>query len=213
MFSGIIEETAALISSHWEEGVLRLRVERPSSFQDLRLGDSIAVNGVCLTVEFFDNQVIQFALGHETLTLLQVKSSDPKHLFAGHRLNLERSLKWGDRNHGHMVSGHAEGLARLVRRDPQGESLVLAFQLPAPAFENILNKGSITLNGVSLTVNRVTASLVEVCLIPETLKRTNLGALELGDVVSYETDWMAKQIRAQIGGIKGPSLFLVNLEH
>jgi riboflavin synthase len=158
---------------------------------------------------------MQFALGHETLTLLQIHppttlGQTPPHLFAQPLLNLERSLKMGDRNHGHMVSGHAEGLGQVLKKEWMGESLILTVQLPTGAFSNILVKGSATLNGVSLTVNRVASPALSVCLIPETLKRTNLGTLTVGDVVSFETDWMSKLIRSQLAGFQVSSLFAVN---
>lgn len=215
MFSGIVEATGKVLKSDWAEGVLRLQIERPSDFSDLCVGDSISVNGVCLTIEAFDPQQMQFAVGHETLKVLQVTpagQNERPHLFAQPKLNLERSLRMGDRNHGHMVSGHAEGLGRVVQKENAGESLILTLELPSSAFSNILLKGSITLNGVSLTVNSLSTSRLSVCLIPETLKRTNLGLLEVGSVLSFETDWMTKLIRSQMSGFQAASIFAVNPE-
>jgi len=201
MFSGIIEATAAIRSFRKDGDVFRLQVSRPPEFTDIKRGDSIAVNGVCLTVEVFTSDSLQFALGPETQMILQMSQEGLK-IFENKSLNLERSLQFGDRMHGHLVTGHAEGLATLLSREVLGESLVLNFALPLADATAVWTKGSVTLNGVSLTVNSVSshrakAVTISVCLIPETLKKTNLGALQIGDPITFETDWMAKLWKAK----------------
>lgn len=191
MFSGIVETVQPILSATPLEGLVRLQVRRPEEFNDLKIGDSVAFNGICLTVEAFDQNTIQFALAAETLKVL--KWPDAKAL-VGTRVNLERSLRYGDRIHGHLVSGHVDSLGTVLKAERLGESLFLTVDLPASVLPFVWNKGSVTLHGVSLTVNKLEGSSVEVCLIPETQKRTNLGDLKAGDPIHVEPDWMAKAL-------------------
>jgi riboflavin synthase len=109
-------------------------------------------------------------------------------------INLERSLKFGDRIHGHLVSGHVDSLAKVEFREDLGDSLILGFRYSPKLQPLVWLKGSITLNGVSLTVNKSQENYLEVCLIPETLKRTNLKALKIGETVTVEPDYMTKSM-------------------
>lgn len=188
MFSGIIEALVPALSGEARSGLYRLRLVRPREFTDLKSGDSIAVNGVCLTIETFDEASMVFALAAETLKILRW---DPSQIL-DQRYNLERSLRFGDRIHGHLVSGHVEAMGTVVGLFEEGESLHLKVSLPKEVLPFLWRKGSLTLNGVSLTVNELIDSLVVVCLIPETRKRTNLGDLKIGDLVTLETDQMAR---------------------
>ncbi|MFN8792640.1 MAG: riboflavin synthase [Bdellovibrionales bacterium] len=188
MFSGIVEATSRVLSSKLLDHAVTVHVERPSDFQDLKIGDSVACNGVCLTIEGFDEHQLQFTLAAETLRLLQL---DPQAL-VGQIWNLERSLKFGDRVHGHLVTGHIEALGRVVFSEALGDSWILRVQVPSSLRRYLWAKGSVALHGVSLTVNHFEADTVEVCLIPETLKRTNLRSLSVGSPVNLETDYLAK---------------------
>lgn len=190
MFSGLIEACHPIQKVQEFNGLIRIWVQRPESFDDVKIGDSIAVNGICLTVEAFDEAQIQFALGHETLQALQIQK---EHLL-NKRVNLERSLRFGDRLHGHLVSGHVEALGSLLQRTQQGDSLVLKIGIPTSLRPAIWKKGSIAVHGVSLTINDVGPAHFEVCLIPETLKKTNLNAIVVGDSVHLETDYLAKAL-------------------
>ncbi len=190
MFSGIVEAMSPVIHVENQGSTVRLTVARPVDFNDIQTGDSIANNGVCLTVESFDSQSIQFALGLETLQVTGWTVLTLQDQF----INLERSLRLGDRLHGHMVSGHVETMATLQRMESSSSSWVLEFAVDRLNRQLIWHKGSITLNGVSLTVNRVTSTNVEVCLIPETLERTNLARLKIGDRVTVEYDLFAKAV-------------------
>lgn len=190
MFSGLVEALEKVLSAEPREGACRLRVSRPATFSDLKTGDSVAVNGACLTVESVDGASMTFTLAAESLRVLGWTAESLR----GTNVNLERSLRFGDRLHGHLVSGHVEGLARVVRREQQGESLFLDFAVPTDLRPMIWKKGAIALNGVSLTVNEFKNDTVSVCLIPETLRRTNLAALRPGDAVNVEPDWMTKAI-------------------
>ena len=191
MFSGIIETTSKLISVKPFPGGWRIEIQRPETFNDLSIGDSVAVNGVCLTVESLNSECIQFALAPETL---KITGWDCTRLLNA-IVNLERSMRANDRVHGHFVLGHVDGIANVVRRVDQGDSLIFGFELPSDYRSYVWKKGSLTLNGVSLTLNEVSEKgplIVEVCLIPETLKRTNLSYLREKDHVTFEVDSMAR---------------------
>ncbi len=188
MFSGIVEATSEVLFIEKRENVVRVKVSRPADFTDLKTGDSISCNGVCLTVETFDSETIQFSLANETLQLLKINSDE----LLGKIWNLERSLKFGDRVHGHLVTGHIETLGTVVRSEAIGESWFLDVKVPSNMARYIWKKGSIALQGVSLTVNEFSDYTVSVCLIPETLKRTHLNLLQLGQAINVETDYLAK---------------------
>lgn len=188
MFTGIVEATAHVLNVNEGRGVIRFEIEKPSSFQDVKNGDSISVNGICLTIEAHDEKRLQFALASETL---QVTGWATKSL-ENRRFNLERSLKFSDRIHGHLVSGHVDAMAEVVKVEAAGESKIIAIQVPQNLSAYFWPKGSLTISGVSLTINKVESGRIEVCLIPETLKQTNLSELQLGDQVTVEIDTMAR---------------------
>ncbi len=188
MFSGIIEAVSEIKSSQELANAYRIQVIRPNEFEDLHLGDSIAMDGVCLTVEAFDENQITFALAAETLRILNWSPAN----WLGKKVNLERSLRFGERIHGHLVTGHIDSLAEVLVAKPAGESFFLNVKVASSILPYVWKKGSIAINGVSLTVNEIKNSVVEVCLIPETLKRTNLGSLKPGQVVNIEPDYMAR---------------------
>jgi len=200
MFSGIIEETSPIVEASARPGLVRVSLARPNSFDDIKTGDSIACNGVCLTVENFDSEKITFALALETLKVLRL-SEDPSALL-GQRWNLERSLRFGDRIHGHLVTGHVENLGEIVKSFADGESWLMDIRVQDSILPFIWKKGSLTIHGVSLTLNEVQSNVVSVCLIPETQKRTNLISKKVHDWVNIEPDYMAKAVvRAQqVGG-------------
>lgn len=198
MFSGIVESVQPILTVQKGTGALiRIGVQKPKEFDDLKLGDSIATDGVCLTVEAFDYETITFALAAETLKVLQWSPDSPEHL-KGRQLNLERSLRFGDRIHGHFVTGHVDSLGRVVRSEGSGENWFLDVEVAASVLPYIWKKGSITLNGVSLTVNEVNGAKVSVGLIPETLKRTNLGEQKVGSFINVEPDYMAKALQRML---------------
>lgn len=198
MFSGIVESVQPILSVQKGTGsLIRIKVKKPNEFNDLHIGDSVATDGVCLTVEAFDEQEVSFALAAETLRVLRWAPENPDFLL-GKKLNLERSLRFGDRIHGHLVTGHVDSLGTVVRSEGAGENWFLDVQVADSVLPFIWKKGSITLNGVSLTVNEVQGSVVSVGLIPETLKRTNLGELKVGGFVNVEPDYMAKALQRML---------------
>ncbi|RME15796.1 MAG: riboflavin synthase [Bdellovibrio sp.] len=195
MFSGIIEAQGQCVSIQELPQALQLKISRPSSFKDLKRGDSIAVDGVCLTVEDLQKPFFQVTIGFETL---QVTRWTPSFL-ERKLLNLERSMIWGDRNHGHWVTGHVDGVAQVTSVISQGPSRLLTLRLSSVFYPYLWPKGSVALNGVSLTVNKVGEVAeqkgflyLDICLIPETLRKTNLSQLEEGDMVNFELDQWAR---------------------
>lgn len=193
MFSGIIETVSPVISAIEQQSLIRIRIQKPSFFKDIKTGDSIACNGVCLTLESFDEQSMTFALAAETLKILGFNSGLAQS-YIGKKMNLERSLCFGDRIHGHLVTGHVDSLGEIVACEKQGESLFLHVAVKESILPFVWKKGSITFNGTSLTVNEIINSVLSVCLIPETQKRTNLGELKIGEYVTVEPDYMARAV-------------------
>ncbi len=196
MFSGIVETTGKILKLHQSADSVRLSVARPTAFADLKTGDSVAVDGVCLTLRELTDQAMSFDVGYETLKVChwQQRLSSWQAESPEVGLNLERSLKFGDRVHGHIVTGHVETLAMLQESFRVGESLVQRFIYPLRLRHLLWSKGSVALNGVSLTINDMSQDYLEVCLVPETQERTNLRHLKLGDWVHLEPDSMAKSI-------------------
>ncbi|MBC7420533.1 MAG: riboflavin synthase [Bdellovibrio sp.] len=192
MFSGIIEAQSRIQNQSYQDQTIRIEIAKPVSFDDLKVGDSICTNGVCLTIEKFDDQKIQFCLGAETLKLL----SSSFELWSKYPLNLERSLKLGDRVHGHLVTGHVDASAKVHRAYQDGECWQMQIEIPAQLKNYFWKKGSICLSGVSLTINEVhrngETAFVDICLIPETIKKTNLSSYQAGDLINIEADYLAK---------------------
>lgn len=186
MFSGIVESTAAVRSVQPCGSVIRLTVARPVAFDDLKLGDSVATNGVCLTVASLNSAEVGFDIGAETIKVTSWS------LNPGDVLNLERSLRLSDRLHGHFVSGHVDEMGQVVQTQDLPDGKGLRIQFSSEFAPLVWKKGSITVNGVSLTVNEVQGCELEVWLIPETLRRTNLSPLKAGDLVTLEADSLAR---------------------
>ncbi|MBX3040443.1 MAG: riboflavin synthase [Bdellovibrionaceae bacterium] len=190
MFSGIVEAVVPALRGEAKSGLYRLVLRRPAEFTDIKGGDSIAVDGACLTVEEFDHESMTFALAAETLKVLRW---NPDQLLS-RTFNLERSLRFGDRLHGHLVSGHVDALGEVLRAEQDGESLFLDVKVPASLRSYVWKKGSLAIHGVSLTINELKDDVVSVCLIPETQKRTNLSKLKVGDSVHLESDMIARAV-------------------
>lgn len=201
MFTGIVETESPILSVELSDAqILRVQIARPPCFDDLKIGDSIAVEGVCLTLEDFTESTMRFAIALETLQVTGWTSES----LNGKLVNLERSLRYGDRVHGHLVTGHVDCKGQVIEVQEVGGAVLISIGLPKDTLKYIWKKGSCSINGVSLTVNSVENHVLGVCLIPETVSRTSLKHLRAGDEVNIETDWMAKglvnrgQIEAQI---------------
>ncbi|ALG11645.1 riboflavin synthase [Kibdelosporangium phytohabitans] len=186
MFTGIVEERGQITAVHPLPDAARLTVTGPLVTSDARHGDSIAVNGVCLTVVDVAEGAFTVDVVHETL----LRSSLAK-AHAGDQVNLERAMALGDRLGGHIVQGHVDGTGVFVSRDDDG---MTTFDLPADLAKYVVEKGSIAVDGVSLTVASVRADRFSVALIPTTLSLTTLGLRQPGDVVNLEVDVLAKYV-------------------
>jgi riboflavin synthase len=197
MFTGLVEElgTVAAIVPCGPAMELSIRAELVSA--DARLGDSIASNGCCLTVTRKNGLVLTFEAGSETLSRTNLGR-----LQVGSRVNLERSLKVGDRLGGHYVSGHIDGQGTLVNRREEGPWAFLRFQVPPELARQMASKGSVAVDGVSLTLVDVTDNEFSVALIPHTLAVTTLGQLQPGDQVNVETDLLAKYVQRQLAFVQ-----------
>jgi riboflavin synthase len=196
MFTGIVEElgeVAYLTDAGGDSAVLAVR--GPLVTTDARHGDSIAVNGVCLTViDNVDGMFTADVMG-ETL-----RRSSLGVLRPGSAVNLERAATVGSRLGGHLVQGHVDGVAEVIAREPADEWEVVRFSLPPSLSRYVVEKGSITVDGVSLTVMEVDDESFAVGLIPTTLKLTVLGAKAVGDPVNLEVDVIAKYVEKMLGG-------------
>lgn len=188
MFSGIVEAQMPVLEIQEQPSGLKVRIGRPNEFSDLRVGDSVAVDGVCLTIEALESELMTFTLGEETLKITGWNGSN----LHQRPVNLERSMALGERLHGHLVSGHVDGVATVLSLEDRPDWRQLTLSLPESLRTLIWHKGSITVQGVSLTVNRITPTEFEVGLIPETLRRTNLATLKVGDKVNLEVDMVAR---------------------
>jgi riboflavin synthase len=203
MFSGIVEAQAPIVRAEEikPDHLTRIWVAKPSTFDDLNLGDSVATDGVCLTVEAVDEKTIQFALAAETLAVTNWRTSTQANGadgLVGRVVNLERSLRLGDRIHGHMVSGHVDTATRVSRVEDVGDTRFVDIEIPKALRGLVWKKGSWALNGVSLTVNSVEGGVATHCLIPETLLRTNLGQVRVGDLVNIEVDVFARALSQSV---------------
>jgi riboflavin synthase len=195
MFTGLIETLGTVAALHPEPPGVRLSISAVIVAEGAGIGDSIAINGCCLTVVTLDGETLSFQAGAETLSRTNLGS-----LRSGSAVNLERSLKFGDRLGGHLVTGHIDGLGTLAERRDDGDWSTYWFQAPADLLRQVAAKGSIAVDGVSLTVVEALADRFSVALIPHTLAATTLGRMAIGDAVNLESDVLAKYVERQLAG-------------
>ena len=190
MFTGLIEGVGRLASREARGGDARLRIDAGTlPFGDVQLGESIAVNGVCLTVVTFDATGFDADASTETLSLTTLGALPP-----GRAVNLERAMRPTDRLGGHMVSGHVDGVGRVASVHEDARAQRWRFEAPPSLLRYIATKGSICVDGVSLTVNAVDEAGFEVALVPHTVAHTAFGQTEVGDAVNLEDDLVARYV-------------------
>jgi len=187
VFTGLIQSCSAVLGLQELQGGARLGVEVPPKWR-LETGESVAVNGCCLTV--LGGQGLRFDLSPETL-----QRSSLGTVKIGARVNLERALRAGEALGGHFVAGHVDGLAYLVRVQAQGDGAQWRLKAPASMSRLIASKGSVALDGVSLTPFDVSGDEFSVALIPHTFAATNLGDRKVGDVLNFEADLLARYVQ------------------
>ncbi|MFP3870366.1 MAG: riboflavin synthase [Syntrophobacteria bacterium] len=188
MFTGLIETTGTLLRLESRGKESRFTV-RASFEEELETGESVTVDGACLTVVSSQNGQFTVDVSEETLqrTMLSRRRQ-------GDEVNLERALRLGDRLGGHLVSGHVDGTGRVTGRAARGESLVLEFEVPAELSRYLIEKGSVAINGVSLTVNRCHTHRFDVNVVAYTARVTTLGSIRIGDEVNIEVDLIGKYV-------------------
>jgi riboflavin synthase len=189
MFTGIIEHLGVVSRLEPIDSGQRLFV-RAAGLDHLKKGESICTNGVCLTVIWQQGDELAYDLSHETLRLTTLGGLKP-----GAAVNLERSLAVGDRMGGHFVAGHVDGVGRVAAITPQGEGSEISFEAPVALMPYIAEKGSVSVEGVSLTPWAVSGNRFTVAFIPHTLQATNLGGKQAGDPVNLEIDLLARYLR------------------
>jgi riboflavin synthase len=189
MFTGIVEELGTIAAVEDQGDAIRLSVRATTVLEDVGLGDSIAVNGCCLTVTTVDGDTWTADVMQETLDKTSLYGVRP-----GDRVNLERAVTADKRLGGHIVQGHVDGVGEVVRRTPSEHWEVVEISLPTALSRYLVDKGSITVDGVSLTVVEAGDDRFTVSLIPETLARTTLGTRQPGDRVNLEVDVLAKYV-------------------
>jgi riboflavin synthase len=198
MFTGLIEATGRLTATARTKAGARVRIESPLS-AEIRPGDSVAVNGVCLTATVTDQDAFQADLGPETMRVTTLGG-----LIDGAALNLERPLRADGRLGGHFVQGHVDGVGCIEDRRPDADFEWFTISFPPSLARYIISKGSIAVDGISLTVARLDADRFEVQIVPFTLEHTNLAAARIGDPVNLECDMVGKYVvrSAELAGLQ-----------
>jgi len=190
MFTGIIAAVGKIAQLEPRGGDLRLTIDAGAlSMGDVKLGDSIACNGCCLTAVELNGQQFAVDVSVESLELTTIGGWQ-----VGSPINLEKAMQAGDRFGGHMVSGHVDGLGEVVSRHSDGRSERFRLRVPAELARYIAPKGSITIDGTSLTVNVVDGAEFEICIIPHTIDNTIIGSYQAGSAVNLEVDLVARYL-------------------
>jgi riboflavin synthase len=194
MFTGIIDHCGEILAI--EQNTTQISLTVRSKFDDLLLGESIAIDGVCLTVTYFQNNTFKVELSPETMYLTFARNYQPNLL-----VNLERALRLSDRLGGHFVTGHVDGVCEVEHIQAHGEFKEIIFKGIKKSFKPFLvRKGSVAINGVSLTINAVAKDNFSTMLIPHTLQQTTLSQLKVGHNVNIEFDYLAKLVFNQLKG-------------
>ncbi len=189
MFTGIVEGLGRIAEIGFAQQGRRFTIEADFPLDEIRIGDSIAVSGACLTAVEIKARHFRADVSPETLTKTTLGGRK-----IGDRVNLERALRLSDRLDGHLVSGHIDGVGRVDRSNHSGSAILISVSVPESLSRYIIAKGSVALDGVSLTVNQCDAAHFEVSIIPHTAGKTNISLLRNGDPVNIETDMIGKYV-------------------
>jgi riboflavin synthase len=195
MFTGIVIDQGRVVKARSRRGSMEIEIEAPRVAREVDVGDSVAVNGVCLTAVRAGRRSMRFEAIEETLA-----RSTLSELKRGGTVNLELAARLVDRLGGHLMQGHVDGLARVVRIEEEEEARRIWFETPADLLRYMVPKGSVALDGVSLTIVDVGVKTFQVALIPHTLKATTLGSLQVGSTVNVEVDVIAKYVERLTDG-------------
>lgn len=193
MFTGLVQGLGVVREVVSDGPGVRLVIADESIAQQAKIGDSIAINGCCLTVVELGGEDISFEAGAETLSRTNLGRLQP-----GSKVNLESSLRMGDSLGGHLVAGHVDAVGQLDRREDDAQWSTMWFAVPGDLTRQMASKGSVAIDGVSLTIVGVTSNSFSVALIPHTLSVTTLGMIRPGDEVNLETDLLAKYVERQL---------------
>lgn len=207
MFTGIIEGLGSVMRFQQARGGRRLRIAADFALSGTRIGDSIAVSGACLTVVAVAGHEFEADVSPETL-----RCTNFGDLAVGDRVNLERALRLGDRLDGHLVTGHVDGIGVLTARRAAGNSVEVAFEVDAGLSRRMVPKGSIAVDGVSLTVNECSEKRFSVNIIPHTEKLTTIGFKNAGETVNIENDMIGKYVERLLARARGPQSAGVDMD-
>ncbi len=204
MFTGLIEEVGKVKQINRKSAGLSIEVQAEKVLQDSKIGDSIAINGVCLTITKMTDRTFFFDVSQETLN-----RSNLKYIKVGESVNLERAMKPSDRLGGHIVQGHVDTIGYITGITPSGEHTIFKIKLPSEYRHLIVEKGSIAVDGISLTINQIEDDQIFFNIIPHTIENTNLKERKVGDAVNIEFDIIGKYVwnmLEKIGNVKQTSL-------
>jgi riboflavin synthase len=196
MFTGLIKAICTVKSAYTTGGGMHLAIDLDKLVEESKIGDSIAINGACLTISELDSSIASFDLSAETLT----KSTLGK-LNTASQVNVEPALKIGDQLGGHIVTGHIDGTAKIKTIKKTGQFANIRFTAAPELLDQMLVKGSVAVDGISLTIASMDESCFTAAIIPQTLRKTTLAAAEIGDTVNIETDIIVKIIKKHLDKI------------
>lgn len=204
MFTGIIEGLGKIVGIRSTGQGARLTIEADFSLDQSKIGDSLSVNGACLTAVEIEGRRFEADVSPETLHITTFDTAK-----IGDRVNLERSLRLSDRIDGHLVAGHIDGTGSITRREPLGNAVIITIAVAEPLARYMIAKGSVAVDGISLTINDCDAGGFSVSIIPHTAKLTTIGFKNRGDRVNIETDMIGKYVerfvRRDVPGLKSPN--------
>lgn len=195
MFTGIIEGLGTIREIRPEGQGKRMTVDADFFLEQTRIGDSICVSGACLTAVMIDDRRFTVDISPETLEKTTFKSAR-----IGDRVNLERALRLSDRIDGHLVSGHIDGMGTVILKQNMGNAIIVSFKVPEFISHYMIQKGSVAVDGISLTINHCGDDSFDVSIIPHSAKMTTIGFKRAGDLVNIETDMIGKYVERFVGG-------------